>query len=71
MADRARVRVELIVAAARQRLVAEEMDRRELGRGQEVEAEGLVPAAPAQVKVKVRVRVRARVRVRVRVRVRG
>ena len=70
MADRARVRVELVVAAARQRLVAEEVDRRELRRGEEVEAEGLVPAAPAQVKVRVRVRVRVSVRVRVRVTVR-
>ena len=48
VADRPRVRVELIVAAARQCLVAEEVDRRELALGQKVEAERLVPAAPGE-----------------------
>ena len=61
--DPAGVRVELIVAAARQSLVAEEVDGRELSLGQEVEAEG--PRVRVSVSVRVRVWLRARVRVRV------
>ena len=45
VANRARVLKELVVAAALGRLIAKEVDGRVLLRGQEVQAEGLIPSA--------------------------
>ena len=50
MAEHARVHVDLVIAAALVRRVAEEVERGELGGVDELQAEGLVPSAPVMKK---------------------